>query len=1056
MISRFNIIFWRLKSMDANFIQDIFLGLFVNGLSYLVGYSSEKINEFVFENKESINSIIKETNFELILEESIDDEELGKVKRDDVCRFLKSPEVESIVRQIYAIKIYPLETCSIDKKVSFEDISKEFSLLFSQYVGIDEKDISEITSKIFTILITGCEITLEKAISEGELSAHEAKSKYRFRMLTDQLDTVNKNIEFLSGRHQPNIREIHKFREKYCRVIKKRFETIRSESYTNIRPSIDDIYVCPNFIVKEVRAESECDESLDPASKYYNDQELINIDQLLPNLYRIVLLGDPGAGKSTFAQKVSYDIVTKSPEKVSPGNCDIPIIVTLREYQIENLQNGVSILDFIRKEAHSSYQLIVPNCTFEYLLLNGHTLLIFDGLDELLDTRLRARIVDEIESFCTIYPSVPVLVTSRKVGYEQAPLRDDMFQKIELAPFDNRQIEEYVNKWFSLDPDLTYREKKKKVESFLRESKIVSDIRSNSLMLSLMCSIYREENYIPTNRPEVYKKCSEMLFEKWDKNRGISPSILISKTRIKPLISYLAYTIFTNESLQKGMNESKLIDKAKEYLLDRSYENEYEAEEASKDFINFCRGRAWVLTDTGTTKWGENIYQFTHRTFLEYFTADWIVRKYEEKLCEVLLPKISKGEWDNVAQLAFQIRYEKSEDGDKLFTDLMQETDKVCTNEKFNLLSFASRCLAFIVPSPKITREIITACFNFSIDFGIELLKEEKDRDEVNEKVSEVKEVIIPMELIYNIENSMIDNRNVIGDTIENLIVNNICEGIRNKSILSLEICLNLEKDFIFVSEDNTFRKKNPDFWEYLKSRTLDRCFDSTKDLIKEKLGFGIEFYRMNKISLEDIVKMYEFRSLFFDYKFTMLPLMTFHGIFSRSFSTWIRHSPIDIKELGEIGRLALLQPVHCLELDHSFAIIPIRRMNMELSRLKRLKDRGIIGRPYNIPMRIYKEFPKDISLRQIYDSLFGTFFILAYFFEVLIENNFNEEKAKSESYITRIINIFGPLNVIYMNRLGRCTLKELSAELNTMEFTHEQKEYIEKWAKSEIHLVKK
>ena len=57
--------------------------------------------------------------------------ELGNIKIDDICKFLESPEVESIVRQIYAIKIYPLETYSTEKEVSFEDIRKEFSLLFS-------------------------------------------------------------------------------------------------------------------------------------------------------------------------------------------------------------------------------------------------------------------------------------------------------------------------------------------------------------------------------------------------------------------------------------------------------------------------------------------------------------------------------------------------------------------------------------------------------------------------------------------------------------------------------------------------------------------------------------------------------------------------------------------------------------------------------------------------------------------------------------------------------------------------------------------------------------
>ena len=59
--------------MDASFIHDIFLGLFVNGLSYLIGYSSEKINGSMFENDEIIKSIVKETDFESILEELIDE-----------------------------------------------------------------------------------------------------------------------------------------------------------------------------------------------------------------------------------------------------------------------------------------------------------------------------------------------------------------------------------------------------------------------------------------------------------------------------------------------------------------------------------------------------------------------------------------------------------------------------------------------------------------------------------------------------------------------------------------------------------------------------------------------------------------------------------------------------------------------------------------------------------------------------------------------------------------------------------------------------------------------
>src|SRR5205085_10745108 len=139
------------------------------------------------------------------------------------------------------------------------------------------------------------------------------------------------------------------------------------------------------------------------------------------------------------------------------------------------------------------------------------------------DTSYRQEIRDDIESFCNLYPSVPVIVTSREVGYEQAPLADK-FDVYSLAPFTEEQVEEYVSKWFELGTDLTSSQIKRKSTSFLHERRIVSDLRSNPLMLSLMCRIYRGESYIPRKRPDVYRKCAEMLFARWDRSRDIPMS----------------------------------------------------------------------------------------------------------------------------------------------------------------------------------------------------------------------------------------------------------------------------------------------------------------------------------------------------------------------------------------------------------------------------------------------------------------------------------------------------------------------------------------------------
>ena len=91
-----------------------------------------------------------------------------------------------------------------------------------------------------------------------------------------------------------------------------------------------------------------------------------------------------------------------------------------------------------------------------------------------------------------------------------------------------------------------------------------------------------------------------------------------------------------------------------------------------------CAGRAWVFTDTGSTGAGERIYQFTHRTFLEYFAAAYIARSRvtPKELLADLLPHIADGEWDVVAQLAIQIHHASRDDGDELLNGILDSSVK--------------------------------------------------------------------------------------------------------------------------------------------------------------------------------------------------------------------------------------------------------------------------------------------------------------------------------------------------------------------------------------------
>lgn len=48
---------------------------------------------------------------------------------------------------------------------------------------------------------------------------------------------------------------------------------------------------------------------------------------------------------------------------------------------------------------------------------------------------------------------------------------------------------------------------------------------ARSLLLGLMAFLFFVKGDVPNNRPEIYKECAMLMFEKWDQRRGILAKI---------------------------------------------------------------------------------------------------------------------------------------------------------------------------------------------------------------------------------------------------------------------------------------------------------------------------------------------------------------------------------------------------------------------------------------------------------------------------------------------------------------------------------------------------
>ena len=819
-----------------------------------------------------------------ILAEGIQSDALEEFKGERMKAFMSSAAVETVVRQIYAGRLLDEEEGYLDP------IREEFTAALEIYLEIASDRAVGLGERLFRTLVDASSKALAAAIDEGVLAAHEAKSTMRFRLLRSELVGLKNTIKFLAE-HKGDLVSTREFELAYLRVVEQLHASITPPHLDSLRKvPIDKLYVSPSFVVGNKRESKLMEE--------------VRGDELVRRIHRTVVLGNPGGGKSTFANKVTFDLACEGTNNGGARRL-IPFLVLLRDYGVERKAHPVSILKFIEMMTNAKYQTEAKPGVVEYYLLSGSALVIFDGLDELLDTTARRDIAADIEGFCARYPAAAVLVTSRKVGYDQAPLDERMFELCQLADFDDEQVAEYVEKWFAVDEEMLAADRDRSVRGFLEESAIVPDLRSNALMLALMCTIYRGENYIPRNRPDVYEKCSTMLFQRWDKMRGIEVALKI-EYHIESAMQSLAQWIYCDPSLQSGATEAQLVDKTTEYLREKQFEDDEQARAAAQDFIEFCRGRAWVFTDTGTTAEGEKIYQFTHRTFLEYFTAVHLVRTNPSPgaLLDILLPRIARQEWDVVAQLAFQIQSKHVEGAaDELLNLLLEQVARTRSGvAKLNLLLFAARALAFLVPVPRTTRAVARSGTEGSMSAAGRKLRRGRSRSVFCAGVEVMGGLIFAAK----------ENQDAVADEIRNILIDRINSKDEEVASRAIEIAANLA--ICTISGFGRARQDLIESWDAISREILKECRERVVTLAEGNLSLALEAYGQEVMSLTDVVHKHGMSGAFAEPNYVwMLPNVEKNGIAYGLLMSYMGYPQglylkreTVVKDLEEMGDLAL------------------------------------------------------------------------------------------------------------------------------------------------------
>lgn len=416
-------------------------------------------------------------------------------------------------------------------------------------------------------------------------------------------------------------------------------------------------------------------------------------------MQRTILIGNGGGGKSTIVRAAALELALKA---VKSEGKTIPFVVTLRQLAAHLRARPTSgILQFLGEHLRENWGVEMSNETLRYLLHVGRAAVFFDGLDEVLAIDERHQIAERIWRFADGFPASFMIVTSRSEGYEEAPV-PGFSTEWRLHSFDETQIATYTG-WLLAEQDAP---PTRDVEHFMHESRGISDLRSNPLMLGILATLYGYGRSLPSNRELLYSKCAEMIFSEWDYSKGLTLE-LEDQDSVSSAIKALAWNLF-----KKGVeevSETELRTFLEQHFVTSRGLGQEQAIRITREALKSWKGRQWILVFVGERQ-GEAYFRFSHRSFLEYFAAAEVVFQASSarKLWRTISALVRERAATQFCLLAAEMHSKRSANsGPKFLTCLMNSArTSEHDTERFTLLLFAFECLPVVRSDAQIRSEL--------------------------------------------------------------------------------------------------------------------------------------------------------------------------------------------------------------------------------------------------------------------------------------------------------------------------------------------------------------
>ncbi|MCB0083322.1 MAG: NACHT domain-containing protein, partial [Caldilineaceae bacterium] len=409
----------------------------------------------------------------------------------------------------------------------------------------------------------------------------------------------------------------------------------------------------------------------------------------------LLLLGDPGSGKSTFVRQLTV----RCADGLLHGQArPLPIFVVLHELiealdALEDSPNFLGarprdrrkrLLELFQAEwkrqldeweaAEFADELVRRVKTEE----DGNVLLVLDGFDEIPE-RLRPLLLEAIQRLGREYKGIDqIIVTCRSRSRWEGMLPG--YKEVTLAPFTHEQINKFIIAWYRTQQRLGRVDQRRADQGIASLQSAantnLSELASNPMLLTTMTIVHQNEVQLPDKRVELYSLAVDVLVKRWQQGKeqidNLSlelENLLGDKNRLRQILELLAYEAHrTQAAARRGaVQDAEAEEAGGQQPLRRGnllelLENQFDGDNhLANDFLDYIDHRAGLLVGHGgatgqdggqsATNLKPQTYSFPHRTFQEYLAGCHMKAGRTQDYKRNYLRHVNEGDYWRVAAL---------------------------------------------------------------------------------------------------------------------------------------------------------------------------------------------------------------------------------------------------------------------------------------------------------------------------------------------------------------------------------------------------------------------